>query len=266
MERVTFLVEENNRRIPCLLNPDTVVVCRTTGVRSRSSTTGPLTSARLKDDPVLYTGGGLTEVELELLFDVSLLTTSVRTVQSEPAEAVPAAELDVRDLTRPLFELAEGGEGKDGYMTPPLVRFIWGKSWNILGVISALAERFDVFSDSGSPQRSWMRLRMRRLPDATAPIGTTTTSDIPDHTLTVPPGAAIPAEDILTHEVLGTGSAAETAGNSGEFIGAITQRYYPGQPWLWRAIAEFSGLDDPLNLAPGLQLRVPPASALRRIA
>jgi hypothetical protein len=91
---------------------------------------------------LLYTGGGTTELLLDLLFDVSLVTDSADTVEN------------VRDLTRPLTDLAEGTIGTDGYAQVPLIRFIWGKAWNILGVVSAVAERLESFTPSGAPQRS----------------------------------------------------------------------------------------------------------------
>src|ERR1043166_10002984 len=87
MERVAFLLEKTGERIPCLLNPSSVVVRRLAGLRTRQSSTGPLTGAGLKDDPLLSTGGGMTEILLDLLFDISL------------AGATVTAE-DVRDLTR----------------------------------------------------------------------------------------------------------------------------------------------------------------------
>src|SRR5438045_8649977 len=116
MERVAFLLEKTGERIPCLLNPASVVVQRSAGVQSRQSTAGPLTGAALKDDPLLYTGGGTTEILLDLLFDVTLAGSSLMSD-------------DVRDLTRPLTGLAEGSEGDDGYGQVPLVRFVWGKAW-----------------------------------------------------------------------------------------------------------------------------------------
>src|SRR5262249_31280060 len=146
MERVAFLVEKTGERISCLLNPASVVVRRLAGVQARQSTSGPLTGASLKDDPLLYTGGGMTEILLDLLFDVSLVDGTV-TIE------------DVRDLTRPLTALAEGSEGDDGYGQVPLVRFVWGKAWNVLGVVAAAAERLEYFTASGSPQRSWLRMR-----------------------------------------------------------------------------------------------------------
>lgn len=158
MERVAFLIEETNERIGCLLNPETLVMRRVAGVRPRRSATGQLTGEGLTDDPLLYTGGGRTELDLDLLFDVSLAGSSITTE-------------DVRDLTLPLWELAENADRQEGYGQPPLVRFIWGKSWNIPGVILAVSERLESFTPEGVPRRSWLRLRMLRAneppPDAT---------------------------------------------------------------------------------------------------
>ena len=152
MERVAFLVERTNQRLGCLLNPEQLVIRRTAGIHPRQGATGVLTGAGLSDDPLIFTGGGRTELELSLLFDVSLAGSSV-------------VSADIRDLTAPLWQLAENPE-PDAEGRPPLVRFIWGKAWNIPGVIVAVAERLEHFTPGGVPQRSWLRLRMWRTPDA----------------------------------------------------------------------------------------------------
>src|SRR5688500_15063738 len=100
MERVAFLIEPGGQRLACLLNPETVVMRRHAGVRRRRSVGGPLTGAGLSDDPLLYTGGGLTELRLDLLFDVSVAGS---TVTSE----------DVRELTGPFWRMAENSGGDE---------------------------------------------------------------------------------------------------------------------------------------------------------
>ena len=156
MERVAFLLEKTGARIPCLLNPESVVIRRLAGVRSRRSNSGPLTGAGLKDDPLHYTGGGTTEINLDLLFDVSIAGSSIPTG-------------DVRDLTRPLWELAEGVAADTGFTMPPMVRFVWGKAWNIPGVVVAVAERLESFSADGTPGRSWLRMRLLRVAEPPQP-------------------------------------------------------------------------------------------------
>ena len=149
MERVAFLIEETNERLGCLLNPEGLVMRRKAGVRARRSATGHLTGTGLSDDPLLFTGGGRTELQLDLLFDVQLGGSTV----TDP---------DVRALTRPLWNLAEQ-TGSEAQRRLSLVRFVWGKSWNILGAVVAVAERLEHFTQAGVPQRSWIRLLFLRL-------------------------------------------------------------------------------------------------------
>lgn len=149
MERVYLLVQDTNDRLPCLLNPETLVLRRQAGVQPRHSATGRLTGAGLADDPLLCTGGGRTELELDLLFDVTLDESLNKTV-------------DVRSLTAPLWDLAENATEGRHRGRPPLVRFLWGKSWDFPGVVVAVAERLDLFTGEGVPQRSWLRLRLLR--------------------------------------------------------------------------------------------------------
>ena len=76
MERVAFLVERTGQRIGCMLNPEGLTVERVAGLVRRSPLAGPMNAGRLADDPLLYTGGGRTEMVLDLLFDTSLAGSS----------------------------------------------------------------------------------------------------------------------------------------------------------------------------------------------
>ncbi len=149
MERVVFLIEATHQRIPCLLNPESLVLRRWAGVQSQRVATGRVAATALREDPLLFTGGGYTEIDLDLLFDVTL------------AEG-PSRANDVRAYTRPLWTLAEQAQVGD-QKAPPILRFIWGKTWNIPAVVVALAERLDDFTPAGIPRRSWLRLRLRRV-------------------------------------------------------------------------------------------------------
>ena len=66
MDRVTFLIEQSGERIPCLLNPETIQIARRAGLRPRRSIGGALTGRGRTDDPLHYTGGGMTELRLDL--------------------------------------------------------------------------------------------------------------------------------------------------------------------------------------------------------
>ncbi len=148
MERVTFLVGDNER-LSCMLNPETVVMQRSTGVRPRESLSGMISSNARGDNPLLFTGAGHTTIELDLVFDVTITGSSI-------------VSQDVRDLTKPLWNLTENHQRNDRLYHPALCRFMWGK-WNIPGVISAAAERLESFSPQGIPRRSWLRLRLIRM-------------------------------------------------------------------------------------------------------
>jgi len=202
MERVTFLVERTGDRIPCLLNPENLEVRRSAGIVRRRGVGGALIGNPRTDDPLVATGGGVTDYELKLLFDVDILAeqtgpgtlapgaaaapTAIASAPETPAgledtpetasetdEAVepavvasapPAAQtVDVRTLTQPLWALAENGEPVGGRLAPQRIRFVWGRSWNVPGVIVSVAERLECFDSQGVPKRSWLSLLMRRV-------------------------------------------------------------------------------------------------------
>jgi len=256
MERIAFLLESSGQRLSALLNPNTLVVRRRAGVRPRRAAGGQLAGAGLSDDPILYTGGGQTELELDLLFDVALSgsTTVVK---------------DVRDLTLPLWNLSENAVAEDGYGKPPLVRFLWGKAWNIRGVIAALAERLEEFSADGAAQRSWLRMRLLRVnePGWTPPVARPFEELPPPSSPASPEGIVVPPESVLVYQTKGrgeTGAAGETSG-AGERLDEIAAKTY-GDPALWRLVASFNNLDDPSSVPPGTVLQLPPPSALGRSA
>jgi hypothetical protein len=242
MERVAFLLEATGDRIGCLLNPESVVTRRYAGVRPRQSAGGKLTGTALADDPLLYTGGGRTELLLDLLFDVTLAGS---TIQSD----------DVRDLTSPLWNLSENARGGDGYGRPPLVRFVWGKAWNIPGVVTAVAERLEQFAPTGTPHRSWLRMKVLRVGEQEAAEQASGSRML---ALAKAPGPAEAVEGrIATHLVLGAGGN----GVAGERLEDIAFLYY-GDPSAWRVIAAFNGIADPARVPAGTLLRIPPQSAV----
>lgn len=235
MERVAFLVESTGERLGCLLNPESIDVSRTAGVRRRRSATGFLTGAALSEDPILYTGGGRTDLDLDLLFDIGVAGSTIETS-------------DVRDLTQPLWQLAETAQEAGTGALAPIVRFLWGKSWNVPGVVTAVAERLEQFEADGMPARSWLRMRLARVSDA-------------DSQANPPPPGLEPTalgegeEGETTHPVLGD--------EGGERLDEIAYRHY-GDPGAWRTIADANALTDPARLAPGALLRIPSRSAARR--
>ena len=246
MERVAFIVERTGARIDCLLNPDSVVVRRSAGLRTRRTAGGLVTGTRLADDPIMATGGGRTELELELLFDVAL-----------GGETTPVE--NVQDLTRPLWSLAENAIGDDDYGAPPVVRFVWGKSWNVPTLVSAVAERFERFTSTGVPERSWLHLRLTRVGEPIvlpAESRAMTGEEAVASALTLPD---IPEDQLTFHEVVGGED------EPGERLDEIATQYY-GEPGLWRVIAIYNSVADPLRVPPPRVLRIPPLWAVRALA
>jgi Contractile injection system tube protein len=246
VERVAFLVEETGARLDCLLNPETLEVGRLAGVRPRGIGSGRLTGAGLADDPLHLTGGGRTELTVDLLFDVDLVTT-------------PGGPADVRGLTRPLWQLAENSAIQRGAVRPPLVRFLWGKSWNIPGVVAAVAERFDRFDQEGVPQRSWLRLRFLRVAETAAEAQATYETMLAEQqnaqaeaALAQAAEGAEPAGSVVA---VGEGELA-TGPPAVRFDLLSTDGV--GSPFLWRLLATYNEVNDPLRVEPGTVLSVPP--------
>lgn len=250
MERVAFLVDDSGERIDCLLNPESLEVSRLAGIRPRQSMTGHVVGLGLADDPLHFTGGGSTDLQLDLLFDTDLVDVATR----------PA---DVRQLTRPLWMLAENSAGDDGAVRPPLVRFVWGKSWNIPGVVGAVAERFERFSSEGAPQRSWLRLRFHRVAETAADAD----RELARMLATAPAvdGAAVPAASAAeggdTIVAVGSGTAQP------DFTGVrfdLLAHDAMGSPFLWRLLARHNGVDDPHAVVPGTSLAIPTTTVGQR--
>jgi hypothetical protein len=244
MERVAFLVEETGERIDCLLNPETVEVTRLAGVRARGTANGRLTTSGLADDPLTFTGGGRTELTLDLLFDVDFVDGQLR----------PA---DVRVLTRRLWLLAENSADERGARRPPLVRLVWGKAWNVPGVIVAVAERFDMFTAGGAPHRSWLRMKLVRMADDATEAWTGF-----DNVPASPTAAGIGPDPGATSSgaVVALGDGNPHPGYSGVRFDLLANDAL-GSPLRWRALAEYNRIANPLDVAPGTALGIPPGVA-----
>lgn len=210
MERIAFLVDATGERIDCLVNPETLVVRRLAGVRSAALPGAVLGAGG--DDELLFTGGGRTELVMDLLFDVDLV---------EPAHRPD----DVRALTGRLWRLAENGEGR-----PPQVRLVWGKSWNLPGVVVSVAERLDAVDATGTPRRSWLRLKLVRAKEEVA--------DQPART------------QQTAVQAMGSG------GGSGTRFDLLAAEAL-GDPTRWRELADHNDIADPLKVRAGSVLAVP---------
>ena len=296
MERITFLVERTGDRIPCLLNPESLEVRRSAGLVRRRGVGGAIIGNPRTDDPLVATGGGVTEYELKLLFDVDLLADNsgagvpapAAAVSPAPAESLmaglaegeegtpedaadagatppelpalpttapPPPSVDVRTLTQPLWSLAENGEPVAGLLAPQRIRFIWGCSWNVPGVIVSVAERLERFDPQGVPKRSWLSMLMRRVEEELESGSAPPPPTSPQFEVNSPePATGESGDDSVTLPVDEEGVPLTPL-----YIVAA-ERY--GDPRYDRAIAEYNGLDDLLELVEGQPIRLPPASAV----
>jgi len=143
---------------------------------------------------------------------------------------------------------------------------MWGKPWNVLGVVSAVAERLEQFDASGAAGRSWLRLKMIRVPESVAPPP----SPAPPLAVTAPGAApavttATPAgfTEEQVYEVLGGGTRPGEEGQpTGELLSTIVARFHPGRPDLYKAVAALNGLDDARWVEPGRLLTIPPLPSI----
>jgi Contractile injection system tube protein len=248
VERVAFLIEQSNQRLGCLLNPENLVIRRFAGIRSANSLNGLLTGIRQADNPLLFTGGGRTEITLELLFDVSLLGSS-------------EASQDVRDLTSPFWNLAENSTAIDGYPHPPLARFIWGKSWNLPVIVVAVSQRLESFTPDGIPRLAWLRMRLLR---ANEPEVASRPEQPWESPLRLEGPHLEPLlenlEDgvqVIVHEMRGGNQDSI----SEERPDVIAYQYY-GDPGFWKNLLSFNNITDPLRIEAGALLRIPLLGAL----
>lgn len=244
MERVAFLIEETGEHIGCLLNPESVVMTRTAGVEARRSSGGRLTGAGLADDPLMFTGGGRTELKLDLLFDVDLAPTNVEVS-------------DVRQLTRPIWALAENSAEVERQLRPPLVMLLWGLAWSIPGVITEVAERFDRFGADGSPLRSWLRLTFVRIGSAADREGGEAfelARRLPRVDLTAPPVGSLPVPGDGSDDGLDTPDGPATIDPAR--LGLLSLTAF-GNELQWKELLTYNDIDDPLRFTG--PLAVPPS-------
>jgi phage tail protein X len=249
MERVTFIVSSSGERISCWLNPEHLVQRRAAGVRRPWAGSGPVTGGLLTDDVLLHTGGGRTEIDLDLLFDTQL--------QNEGVAMGAAVATDVRMITKQLWDLAENNTDRRDTARLDTMRVLWGKAFSYLVVVLSVAERLERFDESGTPSRSFLRLRLRRVPDPAPPPVDAVTSGLPSNAEQA--AMAESAQPREFHIGLGAEVAEDGTLIGGERLDDLASRHYGNRPGLWRLIAEANGLDDAPFAPAGVPLIIPEA-------
>jgi hypothetical protein len=266
MERAAFLIQDPRQgatqaRLSCLLNPNTLVFRRVAGLHRRRSLAGALTEDGLRDDPLIRTGGGFTELRLDLLFDVNIPGTWLGTGPDD-ASAEDDDRRDVRNLTRPFWDLAENQPRPGEAAGPPRIRFVWGKRWDFPAIVAAVAERLESFTSTGVPQRSFLRLRLLRAQDEPVPEaalspglldGTTAPGSRPEPELEPEPASPL---DVLPPAEQPPDETYESYVSPG-YPMFLTAFSLFGDASLWTEIADANPDVHPVFVPPGTVLRIP---------
>jgi hypothetical protein len=130
--------------------------------------------------------------------------------------------------------------------------------------VGAVAERFDRFDSTGVPLRSWLRMRFLRVADTAAESQAEYESMLAE-------ARAAQAQAALAATAPGTGpEPTATVIAVGQGAGDAEGENAPpvrfdllafdglGSPFLWRLLATYNDLEDPLHVEPGTVLTVPP--------
>jgi hypothetical protein len=184
------------------------------------------------DSPIQQFIRGQTEtLSLDLFFD--------STDGGTDANATPVTE-----QTDKFYQLIKIEQGTHA---PPVVFFSWGGSafpgqrsyWELASqqrfgfkcLVESVRQRFTMFSSLGVPLRATLSLTLREYKTLSEQLAELNLQS-PDHT--------------RAHVV-----------QAGETISRIADQFY-GDPAQWRIIAAANSIDDPLDLAPGTVLQIPP--------
>lgn len=172
--------------------------------------------------PVLeFTGGEAAVLTLKLFFDTSDTGEDVRS-----------------KYTNALWDLAMVNKAKidpaTGKGRPPNCSFEWGNSWSFEAVVTQISTNFTMFLEDGTPTRATVDVTLKQVKD---------------------PGK-FPAQNPTSGGVAGHKRHVVQQRETLDYIAA--QEY--GDAHHWRHIAEANGIDDPMRLAPGTVLALPPLS------
>lgn len=121
---------------------------------------------------------------------------------------------------------------------PPLLRLHWGGTTYFPGFLSKVDATYTLFSPEGTPLRASVNLAMDEVPADLKPQNPTS-GGVPDRRTLVL--------------------------RAGDSLASLARQEY-GDPNLWRALAEANGVDDPMRVAPGTPLVVPPLGEARDLA
>jgi len=121
--------------------------------------------------------------------------------------------------------------------SPPFVLFGWGMTIGFLAFMRSVRAEYTLFRPDGTPLRAECSLVLEEIPVALARQNPTSGGSVRRTRTTV----------------------------AGDTLQSIAHREY-GRPTMWRALAEANGIEDPLRVAPGTTLLVPPVGEANTLA
>jgi hypothetical protein len=215
------IVPEVGDEIECLFNPDKIQFSRTNNwnFKVANGTQQPAGA---------FSGGGAAQLNLTLLLD-----------STEDGENIALTVKKLIHLTHIDDSLSNGkskggrGRSQSPQHRPPTCTFVWGQYLSFDAVIKTVTVHYVLFLEDGTPVRANVDLVLIQIAD----------------------------EDTFPNQNPTSG------GRTGERVHRLGPRETLdqvawaefGKPGLWRAIAAFNGIDDPMRLRAGDPILLPAA-------
>lgn len=173
-----------------------------------------------------FTGAGPQTVQMEIWFDA----------WDDTDADVAASVMTLFEWTKPTPQSIQRSLPR-----PPVLGFEWGSNRILADVqvfLKTVNAKYVLFKPDGTPVRASATITLEEVPEE--PAGQNPTSGSREH---------------RRGRVL----------NEGDSLHSIAYGEY-GDAGLWRGIAAFNGIDDPLRVAAGTRLLVPTVDEARRLA
>jgi hypothetical protein len=152
--------------------------------------------------------------------------------------------------------LSESTAAPSGEPKMAVVRLIWGKTWNVPGVVAEIAERLEEFAASGAPRRSLLTMRFVRVNES---------DDQPRPAASLTPSELAVLQQIRADSTKAAPAADRTGIAGGFSLGGradlIASRAYRSES-MWRLVLASNGISDPFQDLAGRPLTLLPRSVL----
>ncbi|MDX1620632.1 MAG: hypothetical protein R3320_06565 [Nitriliruptorales bacterium] len=145
---------------------------------------------------------------------------------------------DLEPELKALWDWTEPRQDFFGHKSAPWLRFQWGAKNYFRCYIESLSVTYTLFSRSGAPLRATADVTLKETVDLFG--GTNPTSG-------------------------GPGGERSHTISAGESLHTVAHRYY-GDPRMWRGLAAFNDIDDPLRLPTGARVSIPEPKVVEELS